>query len=198
MPNDKSPPEPETVAQQETGGDCVSRIVVPLWEGKLWHDRGPYSDWGWIRDEAGNLIFIVRSQCGDYSDEAAEHRRNKTDPTQPRVDALLAAINGAEIVKAAMALVKFWEDHGGGNGVMARAKEDALIRACDSRHNAGHPRRRDLWNKCHECGRIIPYADFESGKALNQMISPDSDVSMEEWEILCREHYKPSNASILP
>lgn len=27
MPNDKSPPEPETVAQQETGGDCVSRLV---------------------------------------------------------------------------------------------------------------------------------------------------------------------------
>lgn len=55
-------------------------------------------------------------------------------------------------------------------------------------------RRRDLWNKCHECGRIIPYADFEIGKALNRMISPDSDVSMEEWEILCREHYKPSNS----
>ena len=27
MPNDKSLPEPETVAQQETGGDCVSRLV---------------------------------------------------------------------------------------------------------------------------------------------------------------------------
>ena len=27
MPNDKSPPEPETAAQQETGGDCVSRLV---------------------------------------------------------------------------------------------------------------------------------------------------------------------------
>ena len=24
MPNDKSPPKPETVAQQETGGDCPS------------------------------------------------------------------------------------------------------------------------------------------------------------------------------
>jgi hypothetical protein len=30
MPNDKSPPEPETATQQETGGDCVSRLVVPL------------------------------------------------------------------------------------------------------------------------------------------------------------------------
>lgn len=27
MPNDKSKPKPETVAQQETGGDCVSRLV---------------------------------------------------------------------------------------------------------------------------------------------------------------------------
>ena len=27
MPNDKSPPKPEIVAQQETGGDCVSRLV---------------------------------------------------------------------------------------------------------------------------------------------------------------------------
>jgi hypothetical protein len=30
MPNDKSPPKSETVTQQETGGDCVSRLVVPL------------------------------------------------------------------------------------------------------------------------------------------------------------------------
>jgi hypothetical protein len=80
----------EIKKQLPVGSDA---LVLPLWEGKLWHDRGPYSDWGWIRDEAGNLIFIARSQCGDYSDEAAEHRRNKTDPTQPRVDALLAALN---------------------------------------------------------------------------------------------------------
>lgn len=57
-------------------------------------------------------------------------------------------------------------------------------------------RRRDLWNKCHECGRIIPYADFESGKALNRMITPDSEVSYESWEILCRDHYKPSNREL--
>lgn len=47
------------------------------------------------------------------------------------------------------------------------------------------------WNKCQECGRFIPYADFDSGKALNRMVTPDSDVSEEEWEILCRDHYKP-------
>ena len=28
MPNDKSSPETETVAQQKTGGDCVSRLVL--------------------------------------------------------------------------------------------------------------------------------------------------------------------------
>jgi len=30
MPNDKSPPKQENVAQQETGGDCVSRLVLCL------------------------------------------------------------------------------------------------------------------------------------------------------------------------
>jgi hypothetical protein len=32
MPNDKSLPEPETAAKQETGGDCVSRLVLGLCE----------------------------------------------------------------------------------------------------------------------------------------------------------------------
>jgi hypothetical protein len=30
MSNDKSPPEPKTSPQEKTGGDCVSRLVVPL------------------------------------------------------------------------------------------------------------------------------------------------------------------------
>ncbi len=54
-----------------------------------------------------------------------------------------------------------------------------------------HKTLNDLWNKCHECGRIIPYADFASGKALNRMISPDSAISGEEWEVLCHKHYTP-------
>ena len=41
-----------------------------------------------------------------------------------------------EIAEKSVALVKFWEEKGGGNGVMARAKEDALILACGSLHNA--------------------------------------------------------------
>jgi len=52
-------------------------------------------------------------------------------------------------------------------------------------------RRRRLWNKCDECGRIIPYVDFESGNALHQMITPDSDLTYESWETLCRDHHKP-------
>lgn len=55
------------------------------------------------------------------------------------------------------------------------------------------PARRNLWNKCHKCGRIVPYTDFESGKAINRMLTPESDVSYESWEILCRDHYKSSN-----
>ena len=47
-----------------------------------------------------------------------------------------------------------------------------------------------LWNKCHKCGRIISFSDFETGKALNRLITPDSDVSSEEWETLCKICYK--------
>ena len=52
--------------------------------------------------------------------------------------------------------------------------------------------RRDLWNKCDVCGRIISYADLESGKAIHNMKTPDSDVSFESWETLCRDHYQPN------
>jgi hypothetical protein len=50
--------------------------------------------------------------------------------------------------------------------------------------------KKDLWNKCDICGRIIAYADFDSGKAITRMITPDSDVSYEQFETLCKEHYK--------
>ena len=39
-----------------------------------------------------------------------------------------------KITEKSVALVEFWEEQGGGNGVMARAKEDALIRAA---HTSG-------------------------------------------------------------
>ena len=50
------------------------------------------------------------------------------------------------------------------------------------------PKMHDLWNKCDVCGRIISYDDFDSGKACRRMITPDSAVSVEEWETLCRNH----------
>ena len=53
-------------------------------------------------------------------------------------------------------------------------------------------RKRYLWNKCQECGRLISYSDIETGKAINRMITPYSDVSYESWETLCRDHYKPN------
>jgi hypothetical protein len=53
--------------------------------------------------------------------------------------------------------------------------------------------RRDLWNKCDVCGRIISFADLESGKAIHNMKTPDSDVSYETWETLCRDHYQPNS-----
>jgi acetyl-CoA carboxylase beta subunit len=57
--------------------------------------------------------------------------------------------------------------------------------------------RRDLWNKCDVCGRIISYADLESGKAVHRMKTPDSEVSYETWETLCRDHYQPNNNKIM-
>lgn len=50
--------------------------------------------------------------------------------------------------------------------------------------------KRTLWNKCDVCGRIIPYKDLESGKAKHEMITPDSAVSEETFESLCRAHNK--------
>jgi len=50
MPNDKSPPEPETVTQQETGGDCVSRLVMPLDLWLQWHGDGDPEDDGEVRE----------------------------------------------------------------------------------------------------------------------------------------------------
>ena len=40
--------------------------------------------------------------------------------------------------------------------------------------------------KCDACGRFISYDDIDSGRAVNKMITPDSDYSAEEWEILCK------------
>lgn len=64
------------------------------------------------------LLADIRSAVGDpnsrlMQDELVEHCRRVTNAAQK-----------------AEALADFWEKHGGGNGVAARAKEDAMILAC--------------------------------------------------------------------
>lgn len=44
------------------------------------------------------------------------------------------------------------------------------------------------WNRCDVCCRFIALADFESGRARREMVTPDSDYSGEEYETLCPEH----------
>ena len=63
------------------------------WQGKLHHASRLCDDCGCIRDEADDCI--IRVPLPTY-DEAVlnEHRKNKTDPTQERVDYILAALNG--------------------------------------------------------------------------------------------------------
>ncbi len=43
---------------------------LPFWDDKPWQDGGRYSGWEWIRDEAGNLVFTMRSQCQNKPDAA--------------------------------------------------------------------------------------------------------------------------------
>lgn len=69
--------------QEVAGIGCRPRLVLPLR-----HDRDEFADWGWVRDRTGAIVYIAQTPCGADADA---HRRNKTDPTQTRVDALLQA-----------------------------------------------------------------------------------------------------------
>ena len=44
------------------------------------------------------------------------------------------------------------------------------------------------WNKCDICGKFISYSDFESGEATNTLITPDSELTSEEYQTLCKKH----------
>lgn len=70
---------------QDTTAPAVDqqRLVLPLR-----HDRDEFADWGWVRDQTGAIVYIAKTPCGADVDA---HRRNKTDPAQARVDALLQA-----------------------------------------------------------------------------------------------------------
>jgi len=46
----------------------------------------------------------------------------------------------------------------------------------------------ETWNKCDVCGRFISMSDFEIGKAVRRMTTPDSDYSAEDYETMCHQH----------
>jgi hypothetical protein len=45
----------------------------------------------------------------------------------------------------------------------------------------------DTWNRCDVCGKFIALDDFDNG-AIRELITPDSHLSSEEWETLCKKH----------
>lgn len=59
------------------------RFILPLC-----HDRDEFADWGLVRDQTGEIVYIATAP---YGADLETHRRNKTDPAQTRVDALLQA-----------------------------------------------------------------------------------------------------------
>jgi hypothetical protein len=53
---------------------------------------------------------------------------------------------------------------------------------------------RDFWNRCADCGKAIPYDDFESGHAVRNLLTPSAHGFDETWETLCAKHKEPINA----
>lgn len=46
---------------------------------------------------------------------------------------------------------------------------------------------REPWNRCDDCGRFIALDDFDKG-AVRRLIYPDSELTRETYETLCRLH----------
>ncbi len=42
------------------------------------------------------------------------------------------------------------------------------------------------WSYCDECGRYIPMLDYENETAYREMVTPDTDFTMETYETICR------------
>lgn len=61
------------------------------WVGKLYHAKTDEDGWGHIRDETGRLIICV--QVPPDKNDFHTYRMYNTDPTQERVDAILALLN---------------------------------------------------------------------------------------------------------
>lgn len=53
-------------------------------------DNQEFADWGWIRDADDNMIAVASLPLGV---DMEKHRREKTDPTQERVDCIIRAVN---------------------------------------------------------------------------------------------------------
>lgn len=69
------------------------------WQGDLRHD--PATDWGFIRDAAGELVAIVRRRLTESEEHQA--RQEHRDPTQDRVDFIIAACNAPFTTKEFLA-----------------------------------------------------------------------------------------------
>jgi hypothetical protein len=41
--------------------------------------------------------------------------------------------------------------------------------------------------KCDECGRFISYDDIESGDARSELLTPDSEFTLETYTTLCKK-----------
>lgn len=49
--------------------------------------------------------------------------------------------------------------------------------------------KRDLWNRCQACGKLIALRDFlEGGGASHELINLDAYGCEESWETLCKDH----------
>ena len=92
MSETESTTEP-TPTNRDTTGSGLDDSPCSGWVGRLSHDRSKHADWGWLRDEAGELIVIVKMPFME-EEELHEHRRNGTDPAQERVDVILSALYG--------------------------------------------------------------------------------------------------------
>ncbi len=81
---------------EDIRGGSDRRIVRP-WVGKLHHARTLCDDWGTIRDESGRLILTVTVPPSADIKGWEQYRSDGTDPTQPIVDVILAALNGPNV-----------------------------------------------------------------------------------------------------
>lgn len=50
------------------------------------------------------------------------------------------------------------------------------------------------WNQCDVCGRFVSMVSLAAGTAKHTLLEPDSELSVEKWETLCYDHYKPRRA----